>query len=100
MNTPFKRRSDPFKNDTTEQVVEEPVAKEVVKEIVNEVKVAPQVRQKVKVVEVEDANREKYTATMDKKLRKRIKLAAIEDGVQVSTFIEQACLEKLNREGR
>ena len=69
-------------------------------EPVKEVKVVQTPKIKAKPVEVSDESREKYTATMDKTLRKRIKLAAIEDGVQVSTFIEMACLEKLNREGR
>lgn len=96
MNTPFKKRTDPFKNDTVVSPVEEPVAREVEKE--EKVVVAP--KPKAKIVETNDANREKYTATMDKNLRKRIKLAAIEAGVQVSTYIELACLEKLNREGR
>ena len=96
MNTPFKKRTDPFKNDAVVTPAEETVEKEPVRE--EKVVVAP--KQKVKVVEVNDANREKYTATMDKNLRKRIKLAAIEAGVQVSTYIELACLEKLNREGR
>ena len=96
MNTPFKKRTDPFKNDAVVTPAEETVEKEPVRE--EKVVVMP--KQKAKVVETNDANREKYTATMDKNLRKRIKLAAIEAGVQVSTYIELACLEKLNREGR
>ena len=96
MNTPFKKRTDPFKNDTV--AAKEPEV--IVEEPVKEVKVVQTPRIKAKPVEVSDESREKYTATMDKTLRKRIKLAAIEDGVQVSTFIEMACLEKLNREGR
>jgi len=96
MNTPFKKRTDPFKNDTV--ATKEPEA--VVEEPVREVKVVQTPKVRAKVVETSDANREKYTATMDKTLRKRIKMAAIEDGVQVSTFIEIACMEKLNREGR
>lgn len=96
MNTPFKKRTDPFKNDTV--AAKEPEV--IVEEPVKEVKVVQTPKIKTKVVEVSDESREKYTATMDKALRKRIKLAAIEDGVQVSTFIEIACMEKLNREGR
>ena len=90
----FARKSEIRKNTFNE--AEETVEKEPVRE--EKVVVVP--KQKVKVVETNDANREKYTATMDKNLRKRIKLAAIEAGVQVSTYIELACLEKLNREGR
>lgn len=44
-------------------------------------------------------NREKYTATMDRELRKRVKVAAAMKGMQLSTFIEEACEEKLEREG-
>ncbi|HEY8444993.1 MAG TPA: hypothetical protein VIK94_02570 [Bacilli bacterium] len=46
-----------------------------------------------------DNNRDKYTATMDKELRKRVKVAAAMKGMQLSTFIEEACEEKLEREG-
>ena len=49
---------------------------------------------------VEDANREKYTATMEKTLRRRVKVACAQEGLLFSAFIEQACLEKLEREGR
>jgi len=96
MNTPFKKRTDPFKNDTV--AAKEPEV--IVEEPVREVKVVETPKPKAKTVEVSDESREKYTATMDKALRKRIKLAAIEAGVQVSTYIEMACLEKLSREGR
>lgn len=45
------------------------------------------------------SNRDKYTATMDKELRKRVKVAAAMKDIQLSTFIEEACKEKLEREG-
>ena len=88
-------------------VVEEPkVEKQVV---VEEKKVEkPQQTQQVVIKqpakksvirEEDDPNREKYTATMEKALRKRVKIAAIEMGLQVSSFIEEACKEKLEREG-
>lgn len=43
--------------------------------------------------------REKYTATMDRELRKKLKVAAAMKGQQVSSFIEEAIEEKLEREG-
>jgi len=43
--------------------------------------------------------RDKYTATMEKDLRKRVKLASVEKGVVFSQFIEEAVMEKLEREG-
>ena len=81
--TPFKKRSNPFSDLTTST----PVVEEV-----------KPVAQPKKVVE--DQNREKYTATMEKSLRKRVKVASAMAGIQVSTFIEEACKEKLEREGQ
>ena len=43
--------------------------------------------------------REKYTATMDKELRKRVKIASVEKGIDFSQFIEEALIEKMEREG-
>lgn len=43
--------------------------------------------------------REKYTATMDKDLRKRVKIASVEKGIVFSQYIEEALIEKLEREG-
>lgn len=122
--TPFKRRSDPFsttpsssvnvveekkpitdekpKFETKEPVVEEQpkvVVKEVIVEKPKQV-VAKPAPKKVVAPDLNDANREKYTATMDKELRIRVKKAAIDLGLQVSSFIEVACLEKLEREGK
>ena len=48
---------------------------------------------------VSTSDREKYTATMDKDLRKRLKVASAMKGMQVSSYIEEALLEKLEREG-
>ena len=45
------------------------------------------------------STREKYTATMDRELRKRVKLASVEREVDFSQFIEEALIEKLEREG-
>ncbi len=88
---PFKKRSNPFNDPvvpTTESVVKAP---EVVVVEKNETKKVAKVQ--------EDNNREKYTATMEKTLRTRVKIASVKNGIQFSTFIEQACLEKLEREG-
>ncbi|HHX80817.1 MAG TPA: hypothetical protein GX692_07120 [Acholeplasmataceae bacterium] len=43
--------------------------------------------------------REKYTATMDRALRKKVKIAAVEKGIMFSQYIEEAVIEKLEREG-
>lgn len=44
-------------------------------------------------------NKEKYTATMDRGLRTQIKIACATKGIMFSQFIEDACREKLSREG-
>lgn len=43
--------------------------------------------------------RMKYTATMSKKLRRRIKVVCAQRDIMFSQFIEEACIEKLSREG-
>lgn len=110
-NTPFKKRSDPFSTPApkAEPVVEQAVNAQPKVETVVERVIEPVYVQKVEqkpvqtkvVTKVEDdSNREKYTATMEKTLRRRVKVASAMSGIQVSAFIEQACLEKLEREGR
>lgn len=48
---------------------------------------------------VDTPGRVKYTATMDVDLRRRLKIAAAQYDLQLSAFIEEACREKLEREG-
>lgn len=112
--TPFAKRKNPFaENNGTTSIVEEQ------KSIVEEQKVIQEQPKNVSYETttnhqqnkvnssknnvskpIDDNNREKYTATMEKTLRKRVKIAAAMAGIQVSTFIEEACLEKLEREGQ
>lgn len=80
-NTPFKKRFNPLDALGGEK----------------EEKYMPKKTQKMRLKDEDE--REKYTATMQKSLRRRIKVAAAMTGVQVSSFIEQACMEKLEREG-
>ena len=93
---------DPFANSKSKlmDLDDEPVV-EIKKE---EPKQQPVVQekpvQKKQVIKEDDPNREKYTATMDRSLRIRVKKAAIDLGLQVSSFIEEACREKLEREGK
>lgn len=54
---------------------------------------------KMNRVVVNTSDREKYTATMDRELRKRLKVASAMKGLQVSSYIEEAVAEKLEREG-
>lgn len=48
---------------------------------------------------VVDNNRVKYTSTMDKNLRREIKIICAQRGLLFASFIEDACREKLRREG-
>lgn len=84
--TPFKKRNNPFGEVHTNPVV------------VEEEKPVVQVQQPKK--NSEGNGREKYTATMEKTLRKRVKIASAMAEIDISTFIEIACKEKLEREGQ
>ena len=75
---PFKKRSNPLETPQAPQPV---------------VKQAP-------VVKENDGSRLKYTATMDKALHRRLKVAAAMTGIQISTYIEEAVAARLDREGR
>jgi hypothetical protein len=48
---------------------------------------------------VNSGTRDKYTATMERNLRKKVKIAAVEKGIDFSQYIEEAVMEKLEREG-
>lgn len=121
---PIKRRN-PFETPKVEERVQEPV---IVEETIQEVEEEPvyvepkpvymepkpvvthQPRQqpvqkpvrasnKQQYYVPEDANREKYTSTMDITLRRQIKIACATRGIMFAKFVEDACREKLAREG-
>ena len=117
MNTPFKKRNSPV---TSVQPTVAPVQEQTPKQVVvNEPVVAQEtvyveqpkvVHQPVRKAvsqpvyyqtqnNLKDNNREKYTATMEKDLRIRVKIAATKKGMQFSQYIEEAVLEKMGREG-
>ena len=75
---PFKKRTNPLENPQPQQAAPKP---------------AP-------VVKENDGSRLKYTATMDKALHRRLKVAAAMTGIQISTYIEEAVAARLDREGR
>jgi len=85
-STPFKKRNNPFAEINSNPVVQEEPKPAVV----------TQPQKKVS----EGNGREKYTATMEKSLRKRVKIASAMAEIDISTFIEEACKEKLEREGQ
>ena len=59
----------------------------------------PRVVQRQQYIQQDDANREKYTSTMDVTLRRQIKIACAERGIMFAKFVEDACREKLAKEG-
>lgn len=83
MNTPFKKsvikRDNPLTLET-EKTVE-------------------QSQERVQTKKVIAPTKEKYTAVMEKDLRIRVKIASAKKNLQFSQFIEEAVLEKLEREG-
>lgn len=44
-------------------------------------------------------SRDKYTSTMDQNLRRKIRIECAKRGILFKTFVEDACREKLAREG-
>ena len=111
MNTPFKKRTSPIGavQQTVSQPVQTPVVEQVIVEQPKVVQAEPVQTPVRKVAQqhvyyqpqnvAKDANREKYTATMEKDLRIRVKIAAAKKGIQFSQYVEEAVLEKMGREG-
>ena len=121
MNEQVKKRSNPF--DRPLSVEQEPV----IEEVETSTRVEPQIQQqpvyeapqntyyqpqqtqqtvrqqkrqqKQQYIQQIDGPKEKYTATMDVSLRRSIKIFCATNGKMFSEFIEEACREKLNREG-
>lgn len=97
MNTPFKKRTNPLALDEQKPVETKQEQEEVVEEVVQPV---PQTKPQPKKQPKEVASvKEKYTAVMDRQLRRRVKVASINLGLDYSSFIEQAVREKLERAG-
>lgn len=97
MNTPFKKRTNPLAHE--EQISVEPAEEPVVVEP-TPVQAAPQPKPQPKK-QPKDLNpvREKYTAVMDKQLRRRVRVASITLDMDYSTFIEEAVRAYLQMKG-
>lgn len=81
---PFKKRENPL--ETASQPAAAP-------------QTAIPTRQAAAPVVQHVAERVKYTATMDKGLRKRVKVALANLDMDFSKFVEECVKEKLGREG-
>ncbi len=121
MSEQIKKRVNPFDRPLSteeEPVVEEvetstPVEPQIQQQPVYEVQqntyYRPQQQQqtvrqtkkqtKQQYIQQMDGPKEKYTATMDVMLRRSIKVFCAENGKMFSEFVEDACKEKLSREG-
>lgn len=74
-----------------------------------DVKPAPKVRNNVQKVVARDTrqyyaatneiSRDKFTSTMETNLRRSIKIVCAQRGIMFAQFVEEACREKLQREG-
>ena len=104
---PLQKRNNPFSTPATAKPrVAEPIIEEI-EEIeqfeeeiaVSQPKPAPRTVKKVVVEQDLEKDRVKYTSTMDRKLRRAIKIICAERGLLFASFVEEACREKLRREG-
>ena len=104
---PLQKRNNPFSTPATtkprnvEPVVEEYDEFEEFEEeiVVPQPKPTPKPQKKVVVERELEKDRVKYTSTMDRKLRRAIKIICAERGLLFASFVEEACKEKLKREG-
>lgn len=115
MNSQPTKRRNPFASpivaeetveETTvqEEIVEEPVYEQPVQVQKPVARVVQQTKHQKPVAkqsyyQVDEVNREKYTSTMDIALRRQIKIACATRGIMFAKFVEDACREKLAREG-
>ena len=125
MNDQPKKRINPFDRVITvepEPVVEEKVVEPVVQPVYEPqvqqhqyedynssynyntqyqqpVQKAPKKSPKPQYIQPVEPMKEKYTATMEVSLRRKVKVYCANTGRMFSEFIEEACREKLAREG-
>lgn len=118
MNEQPKKRTNPFDRPLTteietaevaqptyvEKVTEEPIYAEptpsyVYQQPTPQPQRQPRHQTKTQYIQQQDAPKDKYTATMDVALRRKVKIYCATNGKMFSEFIEDACREKLYREG-
>ena len=104
---PLQKRNNPFATPINQTNARE--EEEFVEEAENIVQTQPQPVQRPQqtqrqvrkpVVETyDDVIRDKYTSTMDRTLRRSIKVLCAQRGILFASFVEDACREKLRKEG-
>ena len=94
---PIVRNEEPIE----EKVAQKPVYREPIYEE-EEVYVAPKQERVVKrqtYSQPKKVEKEKFTSVMDPDIRRKIKIACATRGILFAQYIEDACREKLRREG-
>ncbi len=122
MNEQIKRRTNPFDNpiiteeeskvEREEEIVTKPIeqAPQMMQQPVYNEPVQqyqyqqtqqrqPRRQQRPQYIQPVETQKDKYTATMDVSLRRKIKVYCAQNGRMFSEFVEEACREKLSREG-
>ena len=104
----MQKRVNPFatpivrnEEQKEEKVVQKPVYREPVYEE-EEIYVAPKQERVVKkqtYAQTKKVEKEKFTSVMDPDIRRKIKIACATRGILFAQYIEDACREKLRREG-
>ncbi len=104
----MQKRTNPFATPIVrneEQREEKTVQKTVYREPVyeeEEIYVAPKQERVVKrqtYSQPKKVEKEKFTSVMDPEIRRKIKIACATRGILFAQYIEDACREKLRREG-
>ena len=101
---PLQKRNNPFSSTVSSKPAKlEPYIEEnddFEDEPVVEIKKQSTKPAKKVIIEQDlEKDRVKYTSTMDRKLRRSIKIICAERGLLFASFVEEACREKLRREG-
>ena len=104
----MQKRTNPFATPIVrneEQKEEKTVQKTVYREPIyeeEEIYVAPKQERVVKrqtYSQPKKVEKEKFTSVMDPEIRRKIKIACATRGILFAQYIEDACREKLRREG-
>ena len=91
MNTPFKKRANPLAQTVTQTAQQAVPVQETPVQAQPVYTPQPEIQQPVQ--------QPVYTAPMEKDIRRRVKIACANKGVQFSQYVEEAVLEKMKKEG-
>ena len=103
----MQKRTNPFatpiiKNDEEQPKIVKPqpiIEEEVYQEPVYEAPKPTRVVKKQTYQPVRRTEKEKFTSVMDPEIRRSIKIACAKRGILFAQYLEDACREKLRREG-